>query len=89
MTSQYVIALGKEAIMLTLMVSAPMLVLGLIVGLTISVFQAVTQINEMTLTFVPKIIAVGLALLICFPWIINMLVGFTTRLFTSIPTLVG
>ncbi len=89
MTSQYVIALGKEAIMLTLMVSAPMLILGLIVGLAISVFQAVTQINEMTLTFVPKIIAVGLALLICFPWIINMLVGFTTRLFTSIPTLVG
>ena len=89
MTSQYVIALGKEAIMLTLMVSAQMLILGLIVGLAISVFQAVTQINEMTLTFVPKIIAVGLALLICFPWIINMLVGFTTRLFTSIPTLVG
>ena len=89
MTSQYVIALGKEAIMLTLMVSAPMLILGLIVGLAISVFPAVTQINEMTLTFVPKIIAVGLALLICFPWIINMLVGFTTRLFTSIPTLVG
>ncbi|MGB5107742.1 MAG: flagellar biosynthesis protein FliQ [Candidatus Zixiibacteriota bacterium] len=89
MTSQYVIALGKEAIVLTLMVSAPMLILGLIVGLAISVFQAVTQINEMTLTFVPKIIAVGLALLICFPWIINMLVGFTTRLFTSIPTLVG
>ena len=89
MTSQYVIALGKEAIMLTLMVSAPMVILGLIVGLAISVFQAVTQINEMTLTFVPKIIAVGLALLICFPWIINMLVGFTTRLFTSIPTLVG
>ncbi len=89
MTSQYVIALGKEAIMLTLMVSAPMLILGLIVGLAIAVFQAVTQIHEMTLTFVPKIIAVGLALLICFPWIINMLVGFTTRLFTSIPTLVG
>lgn len=89
MTSQYVIALGKEAIMLTLMVSAPMLILGLIVGLAIAIFQAVTQIHEMTLTFVPKIIAVGLALLICFPWIINMLVGFTTRLFTSIPTLVG
>ncbi|MBK7090858.1 MAG: flagellar biosynthesis protein FliQ [bacterium] len=89
MTSQYVIALGKEAIMLTLMVSAPMLILGLIVGLAIAIFQAVTQIHEMTLTFVPKIVAVGLALLICFPWIINMLVGFTTRLFTSIPTLVG
>jgi flagellar biosynthesis protein FliQ len=66
-----------------------MLILGLIVGLAISIFQAVTQIHEMTLTFVPKIIAVGLALLICFPWIINMLVGFTNRLFSQIPTLVG
>lgn len=88
MTPQYVIALGKEAIMLTLTVSAPMLILGLIVGLAISIFQAVTQIHEMTLTFVPKIVAVGLALLIFFPWIINLLVGFTTRLFEQIPTLV-
>lgn len=74
--------------MLTLTVSAPMLILGLIVGLAISIFQAVTQIHEMTLTFVPKIVAVGLALLIFFPWIINLLVGFTTRLFEQIPTLV-
>jgi flagellar biosynthetic protein FliQ len=88
MTPQFVIALGKEAIMLTLTVSAPMLILGLIVGLIIAIFQAVTQIHEMTLTFVPKIIAVGLALLLFFPWIINMLVGFTTRLFEQIPTLV-
>ncbi|MCC6962963.1 MAG: flagellar biosynthesis protein FliQ [candidate division Zixibacteria bacterium] len=89
MTPQYVIALGKEAILLTLTVSAPMLILGLIVGLVIAIFQAVTQIHEMTLTFVPKIIAVGLALLVFFPWIINLLVGFTTRLFEQIPTLVG
>lgn len=89
MTPQYVIALGKEAILLTLTVSAPMLILGLIVGLMIAIFQAVTQIHEMTLTFVPKIIAVGLALLVFFPWIINLLVGFTTRLFEQIPTLVG
>ena len=89
MTPQYVVALGKEAIWLTLMVSAPMLILGLLVGLVISIFQAVTQIHEMTLTFVPKIVAVGLAMLIFMPWIINKLVDFTTRLFSSIPSLVG
>jgi flagellar biosynthetic protein FliQ len=89
LTPQYVVALGKEAIWLTLMVSAPMLILGLLVGLVISIFQAVTQIHEMTLTFVPKIVAVGLAMLIFMPWIINKLVDFTTRLFSSIPSLVG
>lgn len=89
MTTQFVIALGKEAIMLTLLVAAPMLLLGMIVGLMIAIFQAVTQIHEMTLTFVPKIIAVGVALLIFFPWIVNMLVGFTNRIFTQLPGLVG
>ncbi len=89
MTPQYVLALGKEAIWLTLLVSAPMLILGLLVGVIISIFQAVTQIHEMTLTFVPKIIAVALAMIIFLPWIINKLVDFTTRLFSTIPTLVG
>jgi len=89
MTPQYVLALGREAITLTLLVSAPMLTFGLIVGLVISVFQAVTQIHEMTLTFIPKIVAVALALLLFLPWMINLLVDFTTRLFNSIPTLVG
>jgi flagellar biosynthetic protein FliQ len=89
MTPQYVIALGKEAISLTLMISAPMLIIGLIVGVVISIFQAVTQIHEMTLTFVPKIIAVAVAMLIFLPWMINMMVDFTGRLFSSLPTLVG
>lgn len=87
MTPQYVLALGREAITLTLMVSAPMLGFGLMVGLVISVLQAVTQIHEMTLTFIPKIVAVAFALILFLPWMINLLVGFTTRLFTSIPTL--
>ena len=89
MTPQYVLSLGREAIMLTLMVSAPMLAFGLVVGLLISFFQAVTQIHEMTLTFIPKIVAVAVALLIFLPWMINLIVDFTARLINSIPTLVG
>jgi len=89
MTPQYVLSLGREAITLTLLVSAPMLVFGLVVGLLISILQAVTQIHEMTLTFIPKIVAVALAMLLFLPWMINMLVDFTTRLFMNIPNLVG
>ncbi|MCK5126311.1 MAG: flagellar biosynthesis protein FliQ [candidate division Zixibacteria bacterium] len=89
MNTQFVLALGREAIILTLMVSAPMLAFGLTVGLIISLFQAVTQIHEMTLTFIPKIIAVATALLVFLPWMINLLVDFTTRIFESIPGLVA
>jgi flagellar biosynthesis protein FliQ len=89
MTPQYVMSLGREAIMLTLLVSAPMLIFGMVVGLAISIVQAVTQIHEMTLTFIPKIIAVALALLIFLPWMINLIVDFTARLINSIPTLTG
>jgi flagellar biosynthetic protein FliQ len=88
MTVEYVLALGREAISLTLLISAPMLGLGLLVGVTISILQAVTQIQEMTLTFVPKIIAVAVALLVFLPWIIARLVTFTTQLYGSIPNLV-
>jgi flagellar biosynthesis protein FliQ len=89
MTPQMVIEIGREALTVTLLVAAPMLIFGLIIGLIISVFQAVTQINEMTLTFVPKILAVALALLMFMPWMINMLTDFTRHMFDLIPTLVG
>lgn len=89
MTPEMVVSIGREALMVTLMVSAPMLIFGLVIGLVISIFQAVTQINEMTLTFVPKILAVALALLIFLPWIINMLTDFTRHMFALIPGLVG
>ncbi|MFZ1683165.1 MAG: flagellar biosynthesis protein FliQ [Candidatus Zixiibacteriota bacterium] len=89
MTPEMVVSIGREALMVTLMVAAPMLLLGLIVGLAISIFQAVTQINEMTLTIVPKILAVALALLLFLPWMINMLTDFTRHMFALIPTLVG
>jgi flagellar biosynthetic protein FliQ len=89
MTPQFVLALGREAILLTLMVSAPMLAAGLLVGLIISVLQAVTQIHEMTLTFIPKIVAVAFALLIFLSWMINLIVDFTIRLIDSIPSIAG
>jgi flagellar biosynthesis protein FliQ len=87
MTPEYVLALGREAVMLVLMVAGPMLLFGLIVGLSISILQAVTQIHEMTLTFIPKIVAVAMALVIFLPWIITIIVDFTRNLYTSIPTL--
>lgn len=87
MTPEYVLALGREAVMLTLMVSGPMLLFGLIVGLVVSILQAVTQVHEMTLTFIPKIVAVALALVIFLPWIITIIVDFTRNLYGSIPGL--
>lgn len=78
----------SEAIKVTLLVGSPMLLVGLFVGLAISVFSAVTQIQEMTLTFVPKIVVVFLALLFSLPWIIEKLTTFTIHLFSSIPLMV-
>ena len=89
MTPEMVVSIGREALMLTLMVSGPLLLAGLIIGLAISVFQAVTQIQEMTLTFIPKIVAIALALLIFLPWMINRLTDFATHLFDMIPGLAG
>ena len=89
MTPQMVVAIGREALMVTLMISGPMLIFGLIVGLLISIFQAVTQIHEMTLTFVPKILAVALALLIFLPWMIAKATDFARHMFDLIPTMVG
>ena len=89
MTPQMVVAIGREALTVTLMVAAPMLAFGLVIGLIISIFQAVTQINEMTLTFVPKILAVAMALLIFLPYMINTLTDFGRHMFDLIPSLVG
>jgi flagellar biosynthetic protein FliQ len=89
MTPQMVVAIGREALTLTVMISGPLLLFALIVGLIISIFQAITQIQEMTLTFVPKILAVALALLIFLPWMINMATDFARHMFELIPTLAG
>lgn len=85
MTPEFVIAFAKKAIVLTIYLSMPMMGLGLIAGLIISVFQAVTQIQEMTLTFVPKIIAVFLGLLFAAPWMLEELVSFTANILENIP----
>ena len=85
MTQEYVINVARDALLLTLLLASPMLCLGLAVGLIVSVFQAVTQINEMTLTFIPKILAVVGALIVFLPWMIARIVGYATELITSIP----
>jgi len=85
MTPEFVINFAQEAIKVTLFVSMPMLALGLIVGVAISIFQAVTQIQEMTLTFVPKILVVLLALLFFSNWMLGQLMNFTITTISQIP----
>jgi flagellar biosynthetic protein FliQ len=85
MTTELIMGIATETMKVTLLVSAPVLLVGLIVGLAISIFQAVTQVHEMTLTFVPKIIAVMIAMLIALPWMMNLIVTFTHNLFSNIP----
>ena len=85
MTPEFVIGFGRQAIELTLMLSMPMLGLGLIVGLMVSIFQATTSIQEMTLTFIPKILAILFALLFFSPWMIERLTTFTRTIIENIP----
>lgn len=88
MTPDDVVTLGQQAMLVTLMVAAPMLAAGMVVGLVISIFQSVTQIQEITLTFVPKIMAVMLAFILSLPWISDMLLLYVRDLFMSIDGLV-
>jgi len=88
MSPELVITLGQETIKTTLMLAAPLLLCALVVGLMVSVFQAVTQINEATLSFIPKILAVVVALVICAPWMLQVISNFTTTLFENIVTYV-
>lgn len=85
MTPEFVVSFAKEAITLTILLSMPMLGLGLVVGLAVSIFQAVTSIQEMTLSFVPKIIAVFLGLLFFAPWMLERITSFTARVINNIP----
>jgi flagellar biosynthetic protein FliQ len=78
------IALGVETLKIALILSLPMLLAGLIAGLAISIFQATTQINEMTLSFIPKIIVVALVMILTMPWMMNTMIDFTLRLFNMI-----
>jgi flagellar biosynthetic protein FliQ len=81
MTADDVVFLGRDAMIVTLLLSAPMLVTGLVVGLVISVFQSVTQIQEITLSFIPKILAVFLAFVLFLPWMIGLTMGYVQPLF--------
>jgi flagellar biosynthetic protein FliQ len=85
MNSDVVVGLMAEAIKVTLLISAPVLIVGLVVGVVISLIQAVTQIQEMTIVFVPKIIAVMVVLVAALPWMINIMITYTHNLITNIP----
>ena len=88
MTPESVMTLGRQALELTVMVAAPPLMAALIIGLVVSIFQAATQINEMTLSFIPKLLGLFMVLIITGPWMIGMLVDYIQRLFSGIPWLV-
>ncbi len=85
MTTTDAVQLAREAMLVALLLAAPMLGFGLLVGLFVSIIQAVTQVNEMTLTFIPKIIAVMAALALFMPWIMRVIIEFTIGLITSLP----
>ena len=84
MDSQFVVELARKTVETVLLVSAPMLISGLLVGLVISIFQAATQINEQTLAFIPKIVAVLVTLLIFAPWMMKIMITFTTGIISGI-----
>ena len=88
MDPDFAINIARQAMLIAFLIAAPMLGFGLFVGLIVSIFQAVTQINEMTLTFIPKIIAVALAFAIFLPWIMRLLVDFTIQLIQRFPDII-
>ncbi|OWW18802.1 flagellar biosynthesis protein FliQ [Noviherbaspirillum denitrificans] len=89
MTPESVMTIGRQAIEVTLMVSAPMLLVALVVGLVVSIFQAATQINEMTLSFIPKLIGIFAAMIIAGPWMLTIMVDYMRQMFSGIPGMVG
>ena len=89
MTPATVVELGRVAIEVTLLVAAPLFLAALVTGLVVSIFQAATQINEMTLTFVPKLVAIFVTLVVAGPWMLTLLTDYMRRLFESIPGMIG
>ena len=89
MTPTTVINIGREALEITLLISAPLFIAALVTGLLISVFQAATQINEQTLSFVPKLVATFVTLIVAGPWMLTMLTDYIRRLYESIPAMIG
>ncbi|MEJ8811096.1 flagellar biosynthesis protein FliQ [Variovorax ureilyticus] len=89
MTPETVMTIGSQAIQVSLMLGAPLLLVALVIGLVISIFQAATQINEATLSFIPKLVAIFLTLIVAGPWMLEKMLDYIRALFMSIPQLVG
>jgi flagellar biosynthetic protein FliQ len=89
MSPEQVLTLGQQALWIMLLTAGPLLLAALVIGLVVSVFQAATQINEMTLSFIPKLIGLFLTLVIAGPWMLSLLTDYVRRLYSSIPTLIG
>lgn len=89
MNPESVIAMGRHAMEVTLMVAAPMLLVALAIGLVVSIFQAATQINEMTLSFIPKLIGIFAALVIAGPWMLTIMLDYMRTMLGSIPNMIG
>ena len=89
MTPETVITIGQQAVEMTLMISAPLLLSALVIGLVVSIFQAATQINELTLSFIPKLLGIFVMLILAGPWMVNTMVDYIQRLFGNIPWMIG
>ncbi len=89
MTPESVMMMGTEAMKIAIAVAAPLLLVALVTGLIISILQAATQINEMTLSFIPKIIAVFVAIIVAGPWMLNLWLDYMRNLFTNLPYIIG
>ena len=89
MSADTVMSLGAQALYMTLLLAAPLLLAALVTGLVVSIFQAATQINEMTLSFIPKLVAIFATMVVAGPWMLSLLVDYMRRLFESIPNLIG
>jgi flagellar biosynthetic protein FliQ len=89
MTPEAIMTIGQRALEITMLLAAPLLVAALVIGLLVGVFQAATQINEMTLSFIPKLIGMAGTLVVAGPWMLKLLISYTRELFQSIPTLIG
>jgi flagellar biosynthetic protein FliQ len=89
MTPETVMTMGRTAMEITLLVSAPLLLVALVIGLIVSIFQAATQINEATLSFIPKLVGVFIALVVAGPWMLSVMLDYMRQVFTGIPNMVG
>jgi len=89
MTPESVMTIGRHAMEITLMIAAPMLLVALMIGLVVSIFQAATQINEMTLSFIPKLVGIFVALVLAGPWMLTIILDYMREMFTSIPGMIG